>query len=283
MALAGLLNSPLIVGHIGQHYIHRLNPVAFSLWEVELHWHWLFYLIGFAWVFYMGQKLIGAGHGKISKSHFIQMCWGSWIALFLGSRIFYIAFYYPEYFIQHPSMIVKIWMGGMSFHGALLGIILTAYLQAYYLKISLIHFTDLLATLVPLGLMLGRVGNFINGELVGKATNLPWGIIFPQTLDFIPRHPSQLYAAVVEGLLLFVLLYSQKKYLSFKGHQSLLFLFGYGLGRFIVGFFRAPDPQLGLVWGPLSLGQMLCILMILGALYLELCYRPLRQRLKNLQ
>ncbi|MCY4643867.1 MAG: prolipoprotein diacylglyceryl transferase [Bacteriovoracales bacterium] len=258
--------------------IHRLDSVAFHLFGLDFHWYWLFYLLGSLWIFYMGQALIGRGYGNISRGHFVKMCWPAWLALFLGSRVFYILIYHPRYFMENPEMIPKIWAGGMSFHGALVGIVAIVVFQARLLKISPLHFTDMVATLAPLGLMLGRIGNFINGELVGKITRVPWAVIFPKALDEAPRHPSQLYGALVEGLLLFILLYGQKKYLYLKGHQSILFLFAYGVGRLIVGFFRAPDPQWGPVLGPLSLGQLFCTAMIAWALLMEWHFRPFRIR-----
>ena len=262
------------------HYIHRFDPVAFQLGGIEFHWYWLAYLFGFIWVFYAGQKLISQGYGNISATHFVKMCWISWVALFLGSRIFYIFVYNWDYYLEHPSAVFKIWAGGMSFHGGLLGVIGAVFLMARHLKISLFYFTDLLAILAPLGLMLGRVGNFINGELVGRVTQVPWAVIFSRTADFNPRHPSQLYAAFFEGLLPFIVLYGQKKYLSIKAYQSTLFLLLYGIGRFAVGLFRAPDPQIGMI-GVLTLGQVLCLAMIGAAVILEFFYRPLRLRLEN--
>ena len=261
-----------------QYYVHNLSSTAFELGGLSFHWYWLFYLVSFAWVFYAGQEFIKRGHGTISRDHFVKMCWTCWPALFVGGRLFYVVVYNPGYFMLHPWDVFKIWSGGMSFHGAVLGVLLVAFWQARRLKISLFSFTDLLATLAPLGIMLGRMGNFINGELVGKVSRVPWAVVFPRDPHFLPRHPSQLYAALVEGALLFILLMSQRKHLSRKAYQSTLFLLAYGMGRFIVGFFRTPDPQLGLLLGPLSLGQLFCLVMILGALILGRRFFPLVEK-----
>ena len=260
-------------------YVHQLSSVAFEWGGAAFHWYWLFYLVSFVFVFYGGQKLIQWGYGSLSREDFAKVALVCWVALFVGSRLFYILVYQWDYFSQHPSMMIKIWAGGMSFHGGLLGVILAAFVMTRTLKVSFFAFTDLLATLVPVGLMLGRVGNFINGELVGTVTDVSWAVVFPRPSDFLPRHPSQLYGALVEGLMLFVILYSQKKYISTKAHQSILFLLGHGVGRFIVGFFRAPDVQLGHLWGTLSMGQWLCLMMVGGALVLEWKYQAIRSRL----
>ena len=266
---------------MGSYYIHQLDAIAFNLWGISFYWYWLFYLIGFFWVYWAGGKLINQGYGEISLKHFHKMCWITWIALFVGSRLFYIIVYHLDYFIQRPAMIFKIWHGGMSFHGALIGVILVNIFYARRLNFSVFSMIDLLATIVPLALMLGRIGNFINGELVGRETEVPWAIVFPLHGGYVPRHPSQLYGALVEGVLLFVILYSQRRYLRIKAYQSILFLFAYGLGRFIVGFFRAFDPQIGAIWLGLSLGQLFCLAMIGGALFLEYHYAPFATRWKK--
>ena len=262
-------------------YVHQLSSVAFELGGTALHWYWLFYLLGFVFVFYGGQKLIQWGYGSISREEFAKVALVCWVAMFVGGRIFYVLVYHWSYFKQHPFMIIKIWTGGMSFHGGLLGVVLAAFVMTRIFKIPFFAFTDLVATLVPGGLMLGRVGNFINGELVGRPSDVPWAVVFPRLSDSLPRHPSQLYGAMVEGLLLFILLYSQKKYLFIRAYQSTLFLMGYGIGRFVVGFFRAPDSQLGYFWSSFSIGQLLCLIMVGVAFFLEWKYQAMRFRLKN--
>lgn len=265
------------------YYTHQLDAVALSWWGISFYWYWLFYLIGFLWVYLAGKRLLAQGYGSIDPRYFSKLCLISWVALFAGGRLFYVIAYNPDYFIKNPEMILKIWQGGMSFHGALLGVIIANLFYAYRLSLSLFSITDLFATVVPLALMLGRIGNFINGELVGKVSNVSWAVIFPRHGGDLPRHPSQLYGAIVEGLVLFVILYSQRRFLKVKAHQSTLFLFTYGLGRFIVGFFRAPDPQLGSIWLGLSLGQIFCLVMVAGAFLLEYRYNPFLVRLKKMK
>ena len=262
------------------HYVHNLNPVALEWEGMRFHWYWLFYLCGLLWVFYSGHRLAESGRGKLRGADFGPLCLLCWVAMLLGSRLFYVLVYQGDYFWQNPHVIVKFWAGGMSFHGGLLGVAVAAGLGTRWRKVSGLALADILATVVPLALMLGRVGNFINGELAGRVSELPWAVVFPRFYDLAPRHPSQLYAAAVEGLGLFILLYRQRKYLAIPGHQSLLFLLGYGLGRFMVGFFRAPDPQLGLYWS-LSVGQIFSLAMVGAACCLELRYAPLRLRLKK--
>ena len=258
-----------------------MNPLAFELWGLSFHWYWLFYLLSFALVFYGGHALIRREYGRLSQQHYSQFCWVSWVALFIGARFFYVVAYYPDYFRENPLTILKIWTGGMSFHGGLLGVLLASFIVGRRLKVSLFHFSDLCVLFVPLGLMLGRVGNFINGELVGRVTEIPWAVIFSSTVDSLPRHPSQLYGAFAEGLFPFCVLFAQRKKLKIKAYHSTLFLLLYGVGRFIVGFFRAPDPQLGLVGGGLSLGQLFCLVMIFSGLFLEYRYQPIISQLKK--
>ncbi len=257
------------------HYIHNLNPIAIDLGPFSLSWYWASYFVGFIGVLFIVYRLNKTLELSYSRQDIADYFQWSWPALFLGSRIFYILVYNLKFFMENPHMIPKIWLGGMSFHGALIGIIAAIYLTAKKKQQSFLRFTDLIATVAPLALALGRVTNFINGELAGRVTNVPWAVIFPRYKDGLPRHPSQLYQAFFEGLLLFLILWANKKNLKkYHGLQSSIFLIGYGIFRFFVEFFRAPDSQLGHYLFHLTMGQWLCIAMIGIGIFVLFKKRP---------
>lgn len=245
--------------------IHDLDPIAFEWGGIILSWYWLVYFFGFIWVTVLGTKL-----SRISscdpKTFITFMQWG-FLAMILSSRLFFVLFYYPQFFVDNPAMIPQFWRGGMSFHGALIGPGLLAFIMAKRGRCSFYQLTDLVFIGLPLALFLGRLANFINGELYGRESDLPWAMVFPLAQDSLTRHPSQLYQALSEGLLLGLFLWSQKKRLKNPGEITLLFTGLYGLMRFLVEFTREPDRQLGTYLG-LSLGQFLCVGMMILALYL---------------
>ena len=184
----------------------------------------------------------------------------------MGGRIGYVIFYNFEYYISNPLEIIKVWEGGMSFHGALLGIIFGTYLFSKKKEVSTFFMLDIIACVAPIGIFLGRIANFINGELIGKVTDVSWYVIFPM-VDTLPRHPSQIYEAILEGLVLFLILnilVFKKKYKV--GSSSCLFLIYYGIFRISAEIFREPDIHLGYLFGFLSMGTMLSFLMILSGL-----------------
>ena len=248
------------------------NPVAISIGPLAIRWYALAYLAGFL----LGWRTCLAlarqnpkGPGPQLYDDFL-----SWavIGTVLGGRIGYIFFYQADYYFQHPLEMLEVWHGGMSFHGGALGVISAAWLYARSHKISFFAFTDLLAVVTPIGLGLGRIANFVNGELFGRVTDAPWGMIFPRGGD-LPRHPSQLYEAGLEGAVLFaimMLLARQEKLRARTGFLSGAFLLGYGIFRFSVEFLREPDPQLGFLFAGATMGQLLCMPMILFGLYLIL-------------
>jgi phosphatidylglycerol---prolipoprotein diacylglyceryl transferase len=185
----------------------------------------------------------------------------------LGGRLGYVLFYKPLYYAQHPLEILQVWTGGMSFHGGFLGVLIALWFFARARDKRWLDVTDFVAPLVPLGLAAGRMGNFINGELVGRATDVPWAMVFPQ-VDTIPRHPSQLYQFGLEGLLLFVLLWWYAGRQRPMGAVSGFFLVGYGAFRFIAEYAREPDNFLGFLAGGLTMGQWLSLPMFVGGLLL---------------
>lgn len=189
------------------------------------------------------------------------------LGVILGGRLGYVIFYQPSYFLHHPLDIFMTWKGGMSFHGGFLGVLTAMWLFCRSRKLSFLRVMDFIAPLVPLGLGAGRLGNFINGELWGRTTDLPWGMVF-QNADALPRHPSQLYQFGLEGILLFSLLWWFSSKPRPVGAISALFLIGYGVGRFLVEFAREPDSYLGLLSLGLSMGQWLSLPMILIGIWM---------------
>lgn len=251
------------------HYTHNIDPIALSLFGLDFPWYWLSYLLGFIWVIFHGHYLTQKKISPLPSHNFWQQLQWGWPALFLGARFFYIFIYNWEFFRQRPELIPQIWLGGMSFHGALIGIALSGLILSRIQRSSFWSYTDVLATTAPIGLFFGRIANFINGELAGKATDLPWAVIFPNLYDHIPRHPSQLYQAATEGLALFIILnLIARRTLATPGLQTSYFLIGYGGFRFFTEFFRLPDPQLG-TWLGLSMGQYLCLFMVAGGLTIK--------------
>ena len=188
------------------------------------------------------------------------------VSLVVGGRLGYVFFYNFSYYLSNPLDIFKIWEGGMSFHGALIGIIVGTFLFSYLRKIKKLIFLDIIACVSPIGIFFGRIANFINGELVGKATTVPWAVVFPN-VDQIPRHPSQLYEAFFEGLILFFLLNVFMSKQNYKiGKCSYMFLILYGVFRIISEFFREPDAHIGYFFGIFSTGMILSIIMVIAGL-----------------
>jgi phosphatidylglycerol:prolipoprotein diacylglycerol transferase len=197
------------------------------------------------------------------------------IAVLLGGRSFYILFYNLSDYLARPADMLKLWHGGMSFHGGMTGVIVAAWLFARSRKIPFLAFTDLLACVAPIGLFLGRLANFVNGELFGRVTDVAWGVVFPRGGD-LPRHPSQLYESATEGLLLLFVMYLMSRSPSIRTRPGLMsgtFLALYGAFRFAVEFFREPDAQLGFLFAGATMGQLLCLPMILLGLFIILYAR----------
>jgi len=186
------------------------------------------------------------------------------VGVIVGGRLGYVIFYNLPFYLANPLEIFAVWRGGMSFHGGLIGASLMGWWFTKKHGLSFYRLADLCVVAVPIGLGLGRIGNFINGELYGRPTNVPWAVVFPQG-GLVPRHPSQLYEAFLEGVVLFAVLLWLSERVQTEGVMFWTFVGGYGLARFVVEFFREPDPQLGFVVGPFSMGQILSLAMILTA------------------
>ena len=243
------------------------NPIAFSIGPLAVRWYGLMYLVGFAAAWWLGSKRIRDNRAPITRKQFDDLIFFAVLGVILGGRLGYVLFYKPRYYAGHPLEIFAIWEGGMSFHGGLLGVMLAAWIYARRQRIGFLRLMDFVAPLCPLGLAAGRMGNFINGELYGRATDLPWGMVFRQG-GAAPRHPSQLYQFALEGLTLFVILWWFSSKPRPTGQISALFLIVYGTLRFLAEFGREPDAFLGLLAFGLSMGQWLCLPMIAAGLAL---------------
>jgi phosphatidylglycerol:prolipoprotein diacylglycerol transferase len=248
----------------------QIDPVAVSIGPLAIRWYALAYITGVLLGWGLAARIARRSPHGIMPHHIEDSI--AWIILgiLLGGRIGYVLFYNLDHYAAHPLDALMLWHGGMAFHGGLLGVIAALFLFTWRKKISFLAFTDIIACVVPIGLFLGRLANFVNGELFGRVTTLPWGMVFPGGGD-LPRHPSQLYQAGMEGLLLFIILFflsRQKKIMARAGALSGYFLMFYGLFRMVGELFREPDAQIGFLAGGITMGQVLSLPMIALGLYL---------------
>ncbi len=247
-------------------FINNFDPVAIEIFSLEIRWYSLSYIIGILIGLLLVKNLFI--NDKSLKDQFDDYLIYLIIGLILGGRCGYILFYNLNYYLENIFDIFKIWQGGMSFHGGLIGIIFTSYLFAKKNKNPIFKYLDLIALVAPIGIFFGRIANFINSELYGKETSLPWAVQFIQ-VDNSYRHPTQLYEATLEGILLFIILlyFWKKNFLEKIGKLSALFLIFYSFFRFIVEFFKVPDEQLGYIIFNLTMGQVLSLIFfILGVI-----------------
>ncbi|KXS36457.1 MAG: phosphatidylglycerol:prolipoprotein diacylglycerol transferase [Idiomarina sp. T82-3] len=238
-----------------------IDPVIFSIGPLAIHWYGVMYLLGFVFALWWGGRQAEQSPNW-TRDKFSDLVFWCFLGVLVGGRIGYVIFYHFDLFMADPLYLFRVWEGGMSFHGGLLGVIAAMYLYARVTHRRFLAVGDMIAPLVPMGLFFGRMGNFINGELWGRVTDVPWAMIFPSGGP-VPRHPSQLYEAALEGLLLFALLWWFQRKPHGTGAVSGLFLLGYGIARFTVEFFREPDAHLGLLSLGMSMGQWLTIPMII--------------------
>lgn len=239
----------------------NFDPIAFSVGPLAVRWYGLMYLTGFACAWWLGMRRIARGAAPITREQFDDLLFLGVLGVILGGRLGYVLFYKPAHYAAHPGEIFAVWQGGMSFHGGLLGVMAAMAFAAWRHRIDYLRLMDFIAPLAPVGLAAGRLGNFINGELWGRVTDVPWGMIFRGAGD-APRHPSQLYELGLEGLALFSLLWWFSSKPRARGQVSALFLLGYGLARFIAEFAREPDSFLGFLALGMTMGQWLCLPMI---------------------
>ena len=248
----------------------QFDPAAIRIGSFAIHWYGLMYLMAFAQFLLLGRLRIRSPQYQAlgwSYKDLEDLLFAGVLGVVLGGRLGYTLFYHPDFYLTHPLNILKLWEGGMSFHGGLLGVILAMLWFAHRHKTTFFVVSDLVAPLVPFGLAFGRLGNFINGELWGRPTDLPWAMIFPQ-VDSLPRHPSQIYQFLGEGILLGIILWIFSSKPRPLGQVSGLFLLGYGVCRFLAEFAREPDAFLGLLGLGLSMGQWLSLPMIFFGFYL---------------
>jgi len=246
----------------------NFDPVAIHIGPLAVRWYGLMYLVGFAISYWLGRLRIARGRsGRVTLQTLDDLLFFCVLGVIVGGRLGYVLFYKPGYYFAHPLEILYVWQGGMSFHGGFLGVLVALWWVARKHDLRWLEITDFFAPLSPLALAAGRVGNFINGELWGRVTDVPWGMVF-RGAGPAPRHPSQLYQFALEGVLLFVILWLYSGKPRPTGAVSALFLVGYGAFRFIVEFFREPDDFLGLLTLNLSMGQWLSLPMILAGIAL---------------
>ncbi|MDB5844552.1 MAG: prolipoprotein diacylglyceryl transferase [Polaromonas sp.] len=255
----------------------EINPVALQLGPLAIHWYGLTYLAAFGLFFLLASLRLRhepyasiTGPGAWSRRDIEDILFLGVMGVVIGGRLGYCLFYKPGYYLAHPLEIFFVWQGGMSFHGGMLGVLVSQLWFARSRHRPWLQVMDFIAPCVPTGLAAGRVGNFINGELWGRfsAPDLPWGMVFPHSGSMLPRHPSQVYQFLMEGMLLFVLLWLYARQPRKTGQVSGAFLVGYGVFRFIAEFFREPDDFLGILSLGLSMGQWLCVPMIVAGLAL---------------
>tara|TARA_B110000967_G_scaffold191153_1_gene216536 strand:- start:70 stop:864 length:795 start_codon:yes stop_codon:yes gene_type:complete len=253
-------------------YIHDLNPVLINLIFFEIRWYSLAYIFGVLIGWWIAKKIIIF---KIKNKNIIfdiklfdDLISYIIISIILGGRIGYVIFYNFSYYLNNPIDVFKIWEGGMSFHGALIGIIIGTYFFSKKIKINMFFFLDVIASVAPLGIFFGRIANFINSELIGKPSDFFWSVIFPK-IDMVPRHPSQLYEAIMEGIVLFSILITVILKKNIKiGMCSGLFMILYGIFRIFAEQFREPDVQMGYMFNLFSMGTILSFFMILSGLFI---------------
>jgi phosphatidylglycerol:prolipoprotein diacylglycerol transferase len=246
------------------------DPVALQIGPLAIRWYALSYvvglLLGWRYCLYIAQR----PPLPLSRSLFDDFFLWALLGVILGGRVGYILFYNFADYLAHPLEILKVWHGGMSFHGGLIGVLIAIGLFARSRALPYFAIADVIAAAAPIGLLLGRIANFINGELYGRPTDMPWGVVFPAG-GSVARHPSQLYEAALEGLLLFLILFALARFTDIRAHIGRLsgaFLAGYAVSRIVAEFFREPDLQLGFLIGDSTMGQWLSVPMLLAGLYL---------------
>lgn len=242
----------------------QIDPVALQLGPVAIHWYGLMYVFGFSTVWYLVRlqlKEAGLWQTKVSPEAYEGLFTALILGVILGGRIWYVLFYNLPYYLAHPIEVLYVWNGGMSFHGGLVGPMLAGWWYCRKHHLPFMQLADRFFIVAPIGLAFGRMGNFINGELWGRITDVPWAMVFP-TAGPDPRHPSQLYELSLEGVILFLLLWFTRRIHWPAGMRVALFLSGYAIARIICENFRQPDAQLGFLFGPVTMGMLQSAVML---------------------
>ncbi|MDI9571201.1 MAG: prolipoprotein diacylglyceryl transferase [Pseudomonadota bacterium] len=269
-----------------QHLPERMSPVFLEFGSFQVRYYSLMYLVAFACTYWLaGYRIRDEKYPYAMETIQDIMIWMI-LGLILGGRLGYVLFYNGGYYLQHPWEIFLpfdfsqgvrfVGISGMSFHGGALGALAAAIIFCRRRGLDFWRLADFFSPAIPLGYTFGRIGNFINGELYGRPTDIPWGMYFPLDSEGLLRHPSQLYEAFGEGILLFVALWFLRKRSPFDGFLLAAYLIGYGLIRFFIEFFRQPDIQIGYLWGFLTMGQLLCLIMVGGGVGIML-YRSAKR------
>ena len=255
----------------------NIDPIAISLGPLAIRWYSLAYIGGLLLAWWYCRWLTTRPPREVSKEAFDDFLLWATLGIILGGRLGYVLFYKPGFYLANPQEILMVWQGGMSFHGGLLGVAVAEIAFARRRGIRLLALTDIVAVAAPIGLFLGRIANFVNGELFGRPSEVPWAMVFPHGGP-LARHPSQLYEAVLEGLVLFLVLYVlvRLRALEREGTLTGAFLIGYALARILVEQFREPDAYLGLLAGGVTMGQVLSLPLLLAGLGLVIWARRAR-------
>jgi phosphatidylglycerol:prolipoprotein diacylglycerol transferase len=253
----------------------QIDPVAIAIGPLKIHWYGLTYLVGFAAGWWLGRLRSRKPWSPVNEEQVGDLLFYLALGVILGGRFGYVIFYNFDAFVADPLWLLRVWEGGMSFHGGLLGVMLGMWWYSRKIVAGFWRMTDFVAPLVPVGLGTGRIGNFVNGELWGKPTDVPWGMVFPQAPDALARHPSQLYQFALEGVLLFIILWWFSAKPRPRMAVSGLFLICYSVFRFAVELVREPDAQLGYVaFNWLTMGQALSLPMaVAGLILITIAYR----------
>lgn len=251
----------------------HFNPILIDLGPIHVSWYGLMYVLGFFASYLLVRYQMKKKNFGISKLDVENLFFYLILGLIIGARLGYVLFYDLKAYLEKPFEIFAIWHGGMSFHGGLIGVLIVGILFSWRNRKSFWKIADLFIVTAPIGLGLGRIGNFINGELYGRVTQVPWAMIFTTDPNRLPRHPSQLYESALEGGVLFLILWFLKDRKLPAGGLLAIFLSLYGLFRFFLEFFRQPDSQLGFILGPFTMGQLLSSFMIVGGIVLFLILR----------
>ena len=257
-------------------FINNFDPVAIEIFSLEIRWYSLAYIVGILLGWYLAKKIFISNNIRDRFDDYVTYVI---IGLIVGGRIGYVLFYNPDYYINNFLEIFKIWRGGMSFHGGVIGIIIASILFSKKNSENVFKYLDIIALISPIGIFFGRIANFINSELYGLETSVPWAVKFIQ-IDNLYRHPSQLYEAFFEGIVLFLILiyFWTKDYLKTPGKLSALFLIFYSIFRFAIEYFRIPDEQLGYLIINLTMGQLLSLLFFITGLSLNYLKDDIKKR-----